>query len=94
MRWHLYRLEQRVREAFLRNAFPEYEQPELRRLARAIYSLPYLPNRAFCLWRFEGLRYEQIAERMGISVRRVEKELGCAMGMIVRSRDRQERKGW
>ncbi|GFE73512.1 hypothetical protein NTCA1_11610 [Novosphingobium sp. TCA1] len=38
--------------------------------------------------------YEQIAERMGISVRRVEKELGCAMGMIVRSRDRQERKGW
>ncbi|WP_292636366.1 sigma factor-like helix-turn-helix DNA-binding protein [Novosphingobium sp.] len=64
------------------------------RLARAIHSLPYLPNRAFCLWRFEGLRYEQIAERMGISVRRVEKELGCAMGMIVRSRDRQERKGW
>ncbi|TCM18692.1 sigma-70-like protein [Novosphingobium sp. PhB165] len=94
MRWHLYLLEQRIREAFLRHAFPEYEDPDLRRLARAVRSLPWLPRAVFHLLRFEGLRYEQIAERLGISTRRVEIEVGRAMGLIVRSRNRQERKGW
>ena len=94
MIWHIYLLEQRIREAFLRDAFPEYEQPELRRLARAVYSLPYLTNAVFCLARFEDLTYPQIAERLGISVRRAEIEFGRAIGLIVRSRNRQERKGW
>jgi len=94
MIWHIYLLEQRIREAFLRDAFPEYEQPELRRLARAVRSLPWLPRAVFHLIRFEGKSYEEIAEQLGISVRRVEIEFGRAIGLIMRSRNRQERKGW
>lgn len=94
MRWHLYRIEQRVREAFLRDAFSEYEDPELRRLARAVYSLPWLPKNVFGMLRYDGLTYEQIAEKLRISPRRVQTEVGQAMALIIRSRDRQQRKGW
>ena len=94
MRWHLYRIEQRVREAFLRDAFSEYEDPELRRLARAVYSLPGLTYKVFCLMRFDGLTYEQIAEQLHIGPQRVQNEMGRAMTLIIRSQKRQQRKGW
>ncbi|TDW59251.1 sigma-70-like protein [Novosphingobium sp. PhB55] len=94
MRWHLYRIEQRVREAFVRDAFSEYEDPELRRLARAVYSLPGLPYKVFALMRFDGLTYEQIAERLHISPQRVQNEMGRAMTLIIRSKKRQQREGW
>lgn len=90
----LYPLEQRVREAFLRGAFPEYEDPELRRLARAVHSLPGLPYKVFCLMRFDGLTYEQIAERLHISPLRAQNEMGRAITLIIRSKKRQQRKGW
>lgn len=90
----LYRLEQRIHEAFLRNAFPEYEDPQHRRLARAIRSLPYVTNNVFCMSRFQGLTYEQIAERLHITPERAQREMGRAMGMIIQSTKRQQRKGW
>lgn len=94
MMGYLHGLEQRIREAFLRDAFSEYEDPELRRLARAVYSLPGLPYKVFCLMRFDGLTYEEIAERLHISPQRAQREMGRAMTLIIRSKKRQQRKGW
>ncbi len=68
MIWHIYLLEQRIREAFLRDAFPEYEQPELRRLARAVRSLPWLPRAVFHLIRFEGKKPLRIGGNLDLEV--------------------------
>jgi DNA-directed RNA polymerase specialized sigma24 family protein len=94
MMGYLHGLEQRIREAFLCDAFSEYEDPELRRLARAVYSLPGLPYKVFCLMRFDGLTYGQIAERLHISPQRVQNEMGRAITLIIRSKKRQQRKRW
>lgn len=90
----LYQIEQRIREAFLRNAFPEYEDPQLRRLARAIYSLPYVTNNVFCMLRFQDLTYNQIAERLRLTPERVQREVSLAIYMIDCSMSRQRRKEW
>jgi DNA-directed RNA polymerase specialized sigma24 family protein len=44
--------------------------------------------------RFEGLTYEEIAERLHISPQRVQREMGRAMTLIIRSNKRQQRKRW
>lgn len=90
----LYRLEQYVREALLRDAFPEYEDPLTRRVARAVHSLPPFHRQLFCLVRYDGWSYEEIAARFDISVRRVEIEMGRTVLLLSRSLRRQERKGW
>ncbi|GAM05570.1 RNA polymerase sigma factor [Novosphingobium sp. MBES04] len=89
-----YQLEQAIREAFLRDAFPEYEDPQVRRVARAVHSLPRFHRQLFCLVRYDCWSYDEIAARFDISVRRVEIEMGRAIAMLGRSLDRQKRKGW
>ena len=89
-----YQLEQAIREAFLRDAFPEYADPQVRRMARAVHSLPRFHRQLFCLVRYDGWSYDEIAARFDISVRRVEIEMGRAIAMLGRSLDRQKRKGW
>nr|WP_314464322.1 sigma factor-like helix-turn-helix DNA-binding protein [uncultured Novosphingobium sp.] len=91
---HLFALEQRIREAHLRGAFSEYEEPAQRRVVRAYYSLPPFHRSLFWLFRFEGQSIEQIAVRFDISHSRAQRELGRAFWMMYRSMQRQERKGW
>lgn len=90
---YLFELEQRIREAFLRDAFQEYD-PRTRRVARALRSLPPYHRAVFCLMRYEGQSIAQIAMRFGVRERQVEMIMGCTIRMLGRSIRRQERKGW
>jgi len=91
---HLVFLHQHVRELFLKNASPEIADPDLRRLARALASLPDRQHEVFRLARFEGLRRDAIARRLGISEDAANEQLVLALQMIGRSVRRQKRKGW
>ena len=91
---HLFALEQRIREAHLRDAFSEYKEPAQRRVVRAYYSLPPFHRSLFWLFRFESQSIEQMAVRFDISRSRAELELGRAFRMMYRSMQRQEHKGW
>jgi DNA-directed RNA polymerase specialized sigma24 family protein len=91
---HLLFLHQHVRELFLKNCSPDIADPDLRRLARALASLPDRQHEVFCLVRFEGLRCDAIASRFGISEDAANEELVLALQMISRSVRRQKRKGW
>ena len=94
MNRHLAFLHQHVRELFLKNAAPEIADPHLRRLARAIASLPDRQHEVFRLARFEGLRRDAIARRLGISDEAAGEQLVLTLQMIGRSVRRQRRKGW
>ncbi|MET1755684.1 sigma factor-like helix-turn-helix DNA-binding protein [Novosphingobium sp. RD2P27] len=91
---HLAFLHQHVRELFLKNCSPEIADPDLRRLARAVASLPDRQHEVFRLARFEGLRPEVIACRLSISQDAANRELVLTLQMIGRSVRRQKRKGW
>jgi len=87
-------LHQHVRELFLKNCSPDIADPDLRRLARALASLPDRQHEVFRLARFEGLRPQAIAAHLGISEDTASRELVLALQMIGRSVRRQKRKGW
>ena len=87
-------LHQHVRELFLKNCSPDIADPDLRRLARALASLPDRQHEVFRLARFEGLRRDAIASRLGISEDAANEELVLALQIISRSVRRQKRKGW
>lgn len=87
-------LHARAREAFLRDAFPEIDNPYLRRLARAIEALPDRQHEVFRLARFEGLTHLQIARRLGITEAKVSERFVLALEIIGRSVHRQERRRW
>jgi len=87
-------LHQHLRELFLKNASPEIADPDLRRLARALASLPDRQHEVFRLVRFEGLRRDVIARRLGISEDAANEQLVLALQLIGRSVRRQKRKGW
>ncbi|MEW9855744.1 RNA polymerase sigma factor [Novosphingobium sp. M1R2S20] len=91
---HLAFLHQHVRELFLKNCSPDISDPNLRRLARALASLPDRQYEVFRLARFEGLRPQAIAAHFGISEDAASRELVLALQMIGRSVRRQKRKGW
>ncbi|MDE8652548.1 RNA polymerase sigma factor [Novosphingobium album (ex Liu et al. 2023)] len=87
--WH-----QRIRENRLRDAFPEVEDPELRRLHRAVASLPALHHEVFRLARFEDLTTDEIAARLGLSRRQARRHFVYALVMLMRSMERQKRERW
>jgi DNA-directed RNA polymerase specialized sigma24 family protein len=85
---------QRRKEARLRDAFPEIEDPELRRLHRAVASLPAVHHEVFRLARFEHLTDDEIAVRLGLSKRQARRHFIYALVMLMRSMERQKRAGW
>lgn len=59
------------------------EEAELNaRLNRAISELPEKCREVFLLCRFEGLKYSQVAEKLNISVKTVEMQMGIALKKI------------
>lgn len=55
---------------------------ELRRLQKAVERMPPRPRQVFLLRRLEGLRVEQVADRLSLSVSTVEKHFTRAMALL------------
>jgi len=91
---HLVFLHQRIREAFLQHAYADIEDVRLRRLARAIASLPDRQHEVFRLARFDNLTTYGIAQRLGISEAEARAEFVIALTLVTASVERQRRKGW
>lgn len=61
---------------------------ELRLLELALTELPVRTRTVFLLHRFEGFKYREIAERIGVSVSSVEKHIAAAARHIAARMDR------
>lgn len=69
---------------------PEYVLDKRERLARAMEILQGLPERSrviFVLRRLEGVKYQEIAARLGISVSAVEKHMERAIAQLAAGMD-------
>ena len=65
------------------NAFDRVEAGELeQRFQRALDELPRQCRAIFQLSRFSGLKYREIAEQLGISVKTVEAQMGKALKLL------------
>lgn len=65
------------------NAFDRVEAGELdQRLQRALDELPKQCRAIFELSRFSGLKYREIADQLGISVKTVEAQIGKALKLL------------
>ena len=65
------------------NAFDRVEARELeQRLQRALDELPEQCRAIFELSRFSGLKYREIADQLGISVKTVEAQMGKALKLL------------
>ena len=61
----------------------EYEGSELEiQIRRAIDQLPPERKKVFMMSRFEGLKYREIAEKSGISIKTVENQMGKAIKFL------------
>ncbi len=49
------------------------------KIARILERLPERCGRIFCMNRFEGLKYSEIAEKLSVSVKTVEANMGRAL---------------
>ncbi len=65
-----------------------------RRIERAVRKLPRLQREIFLAARFDDLSYVEIAERTGLSVGQVEREIAKALVSIARRINRQQRRWW
>ena len=58
---------------------------------KAIEAMPDRRREAFLLHRIDGLSYSQIARRMGVGIKAVEKHISSAMLQLVRDMQTEER---
>lgn len=64
-------------------AYGIHEEPDLEeKIEAAISSLPPQCQRIFRMSRFEGLKYQEIADAIGISVKTVEVQMGKALRIL------------
>lgn len=74
---------------------PLSSDPEfLERLNQAIATLPRRDREIFLAHRVDGLSYQEIASRTGLSVRRVERHIARALYGIDRSLEGQPLRWW
>lgn len=66
----------------------------LKRLERAVGKLPRLQREIFLAARLDDMDYVEIAERTGLSVREVERQIAKALLSIVRRMDKRPRRWW
>lgn len=66
----------------------------IKRMERAVRKLPRLRREIFLAVRLDDMSYVEIAERTGLTVREVEREIARALVSISRSMDRQPRRWW
>lgn len=67
---------------------------EIERIEQVLLALPARTRAIFLLHRVDGLGYAEIAERCGISVKRVERHIARAMLQIDRALDGIDRPWW
>jgi RNA polymerase sigma factor (sigma-70 family) len=73
----------------------EHPDPkQLKRLERAIRKLPRRQREIFCAIRFDGLSYEEIAERTGLTVAEVERLFAAALLNFMLRLDWKPRRWW
>lgn len=61
----------------------ESDQPELeKRIHNAIDNLPPQCSKIFKLSRFEGLKYKEIADHLGLSIKTIEVQMGKALRIL------------
>lgn len=74
---------QRVIEEDQVFADEEYEASELENKIRSsIEKLPEGRQKIFILSRYEGLKYQEIADKLGVSIKTVENQMGAAMKFL------------
>lgn len=66
----------------------------IKRMERAVRMLPRLQREIFLAARLDDMSYVEIAERTGLPVREVEREIAKALASIARHMDRQPRRWW
>ncbi|MEP9358748.1 sigma factor-like helix-turn-helix DNA-binding protein [Sphingomonas sp. KR3-1] len=66
----------------------------LKRLERAVRRLPRMQREIFLAARLDDMDYFEIAERTGLSVREVERELAQALASIDRRMSRPPKQWW
>lgn len=72
----------------------EPDPATMKRLERAVSKLPRLQREIFLAARLDNMDYGEIAERTGLSVREVERQIARALLSIVRRMDKQPRRWW
>jgi RNA polymerase sigma factor (sigma-70 family) len=74
---------------------PQSSDPEfLNRIEQAMLSLPSKTREIFIAHRVHGLSYQQIADRTGISVRRVKRHMVRALCQIDRTLEGEPLRWW
>lgn len=66
----------------------------IKRLERAVRKLPRLQREIFLAIRLDDMDYVEIAERTGLSVGEVERQVAKALLSIDRRMDKQPRRWW
>lgn len=70
-------------ESFIINGGENFNQKELEnKIDEAINKLPPKCKVVFVLSRYEGMKYQQIADHLGISIKTVENQMGKALKML------------
>lgn len=67
--------------------FDEFPDPEIARIEWAIARLPKRTREVFMMHRFDDLRYDRIAHRLGISEKAVEREIVRTLHAIRKARE-------
>lgn len=74
---------------------PDDPDPDTtKRIERAVRKLPRLQREIFLAARLDDMSYAEIAERTGLSVGQVEREIAKALVSIARRMNRQHRRWW
>jgi RNA polymerase sigma factor (sigma-70 family) len=74
---------------------PEHADPELlKKVKRAVSKLPRTTREIFLAHRLDDMPYQEIADRMGLTVRDVEGHMAKAICRLCRELDREPRRWW